>query len=255
MTNRVVPRVSNLLGFERDYFDPRLPVVITGGATVMPAFTRWTDAYLLNTLGDLRPLVMLTDGRRAKMRFPDYLSYLANPDAYQSSTGPVYMTDLYLKPAFLGPAVATLGNDAPCPLPRTGAFVERVAIFAGPKGTASEMHQDVFSPHVWVAQLRGEKAWRLYPPEELGADTAKRIDAFNDAFIGSPASELLLTPGDLLYLPPDWWHQVRNESSSVAVFGHFWTYPDARRWHAHTLTLSESQFRHEWLELWEAILT
>jgi len=252
----VVPRVVTFVRFERDYFIPQQPVVITGGAALLPAFSRWTDAHLLEALKDLRPLVMLADGRRARMRFSDYLSYLANPEAYQSTTGPVYMTDLFLKPAFLGPALAALALDALCPLPRPGEFVERVALFAGPKGTASAMHQDAFSPHVWVAQLRGEKAWRLCAPKDLEAASAGKTDAFNDADnVGASVYETLLKPGDVLYLPPDWWHQVRNESSSVAVFGHFWTYPDAHRWRDHTLTIADEAFRHEWRELWEAMLT
>lgn len=228
-----VPRIGAFAGFEHDYFIPRRPVIVTGGAALMPAFTRWTDDYLIDAAGDLRPLLMLADGRRARMRFGDYVSYLSNPGAYTSSLGPVYMTDLFLKPAFLGPALAALALDAPCPLPRSGEFAERTSVFAGPKDTASEMHQDAFSPHVWVAQLRGEKSWRLCEPNDLDAASAKTVDAFNDSGgVGAAVHEARLTPGDVLYLPPDWRHQVRNESTSIAVFGHFWTYPDARRWHA-----------------------
>jgi Cupin-like domain len=254
-TNLSLPKISIFDNFERDYFFLQKPVVIAGGASFMTAFTRWTDTYLLETLGNLKPLVMLADGRRARMRFADYFSYLVNPDAYQSTAGLVYMTDLFLKPAFLGPELAALALDAMCPLPRSGEFAERVAMFAGPKGTASEMHQDVFSPHVWVAQLRGEKAWRLCNPVDLDVTSAARVDAFNDTEnINVAVYETLLEPGDLLYLPPDWWHQVRNESSSLAIFGHFWAYPDARRWYADTLTITDEVFRHEWQALWESML-
>ena len=235
-------------------FRAALPVVIAGAARRMPAFERWTDAYLTQTLADARPVVRLADGRNARMHVKDFLDYLAEPARFPSSLGPVYLTDFYVRPGFLEPGRETLGEDVACPLPRGGPYAEWITLYAGPAGTGTSMHQDVFSTHTWLAQLRGEKVWRLCAPAALEPGVGESVDAFGDDDLGCDVYEAILGPGDVIYLPPDWWHQVVNRSASMALSGNFCTFDAARASLAEVLAGPDSLLKDVWSKAWRAVL-
>ena len=69
-------------------------------------------------------------------------------------------------------------------------------------------------------------AARLYPYEEGLTTNASQVDLdqpdlgrFPD-FEGLLHQECMLRPGDMLYIPPGWWHYVRSLSVSFSVS--FW---------------------------------
>ena len=51
---------------------------------------------------------------------------------------------------------------------------------------------------------------------ELENPDLDRFPLFNEA----PFTDCVLSPGDVLYIPPGWWHYVRSESVSFSVS--FW---------------------------------
>jgi len=80
-----------------------------------------------------------------------------------------------------------------------------------------------FSPHwddhdVAVLQISGEKLWRIYGN---GPELPRRTDSDLLASIsqrtlapGEPVKELVMRPGDLLYLPRGWVHNARATSTT-----------------------------------------
>ena len=44
-----LPKITNLAQFHDDFFLTNQAVVLEGAARTMPAFTKWTDEYLLET--------------------------------------------------------------------------------------------------------------------------------------------------------------------------------------------------------------
>lgn len=89
--------------------------------------------------------------------------------------------------------------------------------------------------HNLLAQVVGVKYVRLYPPSstprmypfEEGLTTNSSqvdLDAPDSArfpgFEGLPFLDIMLSEGQMLYIPPKWWHYVRSISISFSVS--FW---------------------------------
>ncbi|KAG9304751.1 hypothetical protein G9A89_003925 [Geosiphon pyriformis] len=104
----------------------------------------------------------------------------------------------------------------------------------GPKGTISPMHTDPY--HNLLAQVVGKKYIRLYGPEETPnvypfaqdnfLKNTSQVDIESPDYSQFPKFpsahyvECVLSPGELLYIPPGWWHYVRSLSVSFSVS--FW---------------------------------
>ena len=164
------------------------------------------------------------------------------------------MTDIYLRPSLLSPRLDAMEPDARCPLPRPGHWAERVTIYMGTPGTGAFLHQDIFGTQSWMAQIRGEKHWRLATPGARAPGTKDGLDLFDSPDLPFPVYDVTLTPGDVLYVPPHWWHQIRNEKSNLAVAGHFSSVEVARAGLAQAENSPDPQTRAEWPPLWRQIL-
>ncbi|CAG8459126.1 11097_t:CDS:2 [Diversispora eburnea] len=103
----------------------------------------------------------------------------------------------------------------------------------GPKGTISPMHTDPY--HNLLAQVVGQKYVRLYSPIETSKlypfegdfmSNTSQVEIENPnlekfpLFATAQFKECILESGDLLYIPPGWWHYVRSLSVSFSVS--FW---------------------------------
>ncbi len=104
----------------------------------------------------------------------------------------------------------------------TGRLSVNVA-WIGPAGTETPLHYD-WVPNLY-AQFQGRKRWQFWRP---GASlesrwggvgfTMSNVDV-HDGVEGvlPPDLELEVGPGDLLCLPPRWWHRVETLEDSIAV--------------------------------------
>jgi lysine-specific demethylase/histidyl-hydroxylase NO66 len=72
-----------------------------------------------------------------------------------------------------------------------------------------------FAPHyddieAFVLQLEGRKHWKLYKPRSEGEVLPRYSSSnFNEDEIGSPVLDVVLEPGDMLYFPRGFIHQVK----------------------------------------------
>ncbi|KAJ1871472.1 Lysine-specific demethylase 8 [Coemansia sp. RSA 486] len=107
-------------------------------------------------------------------------------------------------------------------------------VWFGPKGTVSPLHYDK-SDNLFV-QVVGCKYFRFYSPDESDRvyaypqesmlDNTSQVDVSNPdlgrypLFEKAQYTECVVRPGDMLYIPPKWWHYVRSLSISASIS--FW---------------------------------
>ncbi|KAG1441638.1 hypothetical protein G6F56_011389 [Rhizopus delemar] len=97
----------------------------------------------------------------------------------------------------------------------------------GPAGTVSPLHHDPF--HNLLVQVAGSKYIRLYDPHQSVypregiMNNTSQVDIENPnlqefpEFEKTQYVECILTEGDILYIPPKWWHFVKSLETSFNV--------------------------------------
>ncbi|RYG49769.1 cupin-like domain-containing protein [archaeon] len=142
----------------------------------------------------------------------------------------------------LDATTATTGSSVPSSAADECAGVDTVAaqaaedvavnMWLGPGGTVSCLHWD--APHNLLAQVFGRKRIRLYAPlatrDMYAADApmqnTSRVDvecvdaAQFPHFPATPDYDFILEAGDMVYIPPGWWHHVRSLDAACSLS--FW---------------------------------
>lgn len=127
------------------------------------------------------------------------------------------------------PTPPYVGREVKCSYDREGeAAMSRV--WLGPAGTISPLHRDPYHNvlcQVWGSKLvrmyRAEDSARMYPFPGGFLRNTSRVDAESpDAdrfplFDSTPRWEVILMPGDMLFLPAKTWHYVRATAPSLSV--------------------------------------
>ncbi len=234
---RIVERRSRLSGpefFDR-YYAANLPVVITDMLESWPAVSRWSPSHFKERFGDVE--VEASSGRdddpffdprskahRTRTRLGEFCDRIA--------TATSLTNDFYLvanngltKRAGLAPLLEDVGapneylDDR-----RTG---DCVSLWLGPAGTVTSLHHD--TANVLFCQAFGRKKVLLISPFELSLTrdihhgVYSAVDAEQpdlEAFpqlAGASVKEVVLAPGETLFIPVSWWHQVRALDASVSV--------------------------------------
>jgi hypothetical protein len=103
-------------------------------------------------------------------------------------------------------------------------------LFLGGKGTDTAIH-NAFSENLFI-QIRGLKRWRLYPPDHTPIfDPVANRSVYKSTYFQADQPdfdrypmarhmdyyETVLEQGDVLYIPPYYWHHVLNPVSSIGV--------------------------------------
>jgi hypothetical protein len=214
---------------------PPQPVVLRGAAAAWPAVRQWSFAALALLAPDLP--VQLVAGNRERdatclqrSTLGAYLHELDQQAQGRAAEGAAPLP--YLKEFDLLRALPALRGDLKLQdlWPRGGIVAHGAWI--GPAQARTGLHHDLLD-NLAVALL-GRKRFYLAPPgsvEALGAVSDKYdrwavparigIDELAGRAGAAACQVVDLAPGDALYVPRGWWHEVVNLTPSLLLGGFF----------------------------------
>uniref|UniRef100_A0A0G4I6S4 JmjC domain-containing protein n=1 Tax=Chromera velia CCMP2878 TaxID=1169474 RepID=A0A0G4I6S4_9ALVE len=243
-----IPRVhikdTSVREFIEKYEKPGLPVIIQGLMDDWPAMQNWEWSRLERKYrhGSFK-VGEDDDGHRIKMRLKYFLDYLR----HQTDDSPLYLFESACEDAtrtaglledFRIPDVFPF--DLHCVLGLDDRPPHRWFLI-GPKRSGTTVHRDPIGTAAWNALQSGEKRWCLFPPDlpkEIVKAKGLRREGEDDEAIDwfakllprlkrreGPGKLRILEgtqgPGEIIFVPPRWWHAVVNLSDTVACTQNF----------------------------------
>ncbi|MBA3774510.1 MAG: cupin-like domain-containing protein [Ramlibacter sp.] len=224
---RAAPSIERRCGlgadaFEREYRRGLRPVVMQGAAADWPAVREWSFERLAERCGDTRVVVDSYSSQRAReTTFAEFVSLLNG----NTGTGTV---PLYLQEWYYQEHCAQLAADLP-ELDiaqydfRRELYGEAVStnhqLWIGQKGGITRLHQDSYMVDVMHVQLVGAKRWSVLGPRANLPRTGDGRANFG-RLVDHPDTELMqcvLEPGDVLYLPAQWFHRIELLEDSMGL--------------------------------------
>lgn len=213
------------------------PVVIRGAARSWKATTTWSLDWLAEHHGDH---VVPTDDRDADGDIHSVPLREAVERTRAGQSGYARFSPLLLERPEL---VDDLDLSYLLQVTGTRARGVLFQLFSGGIGTRTETHCAIGN-NAFV-QVHGEKIWRFVAPQysaalrplPFGRPYFASATTLHDPSLAThpdvPIHEVHLQAGDVLLVPPFWWHQVDNPTESIGV---------AMRWHHPMQALRQSAF-------------
>ncbi|KAK7262554.1 hypothetical protein RJT34_30128 [Clitoria ternatea] len=237
LSSKLVVKKSalSLEKFLKDHYLCASPVVISDCMAHWPAKARWNSLdYLLRVAGDRTVPVevgknyLCTEWKQELITFSEFLQRI-NSDGC-SHGGPTYLAQ---HPLF--DQINELRRDIFIPdyCFAGGGELQSLNAWFGPAGTVTPLHHDPH--HNILAQVVGKKYIRLYAPslsEELFPHSGTMLSNSSQVDLDDIDErkfpkvqdlefvDCILEEGEMLYIPPKWWHYVRSLTTSLSVS--FW---------------------------------
>ncbi|XP_045254045.1 2-oxoglutarate and iron-dependent oxygenase JMJD4 isoform X10 [Macaca fascicularis] len=245
------PGAFSYADFVRGFLLPNLPCVFSSAFTqgwgsrrrwVTPAGRPDFD-HLLRTYGDVVVPVAncgvqeYNSNPKEHMPLRDYITYWKEyiEGGYSSPRGCLYLKDWHLCRDFPVEDVFTL------PVYFSSDWLNEFwdaldvddyrFVYAGPAGSWSPFHADIFRSFSWSVNVCGRKKWLLFPPgqEEALRDRHGNLpyDVTSPALcdthlhprsqLAGPPLEITQEAGEMVFVPSGWHHQVHNLQELCAV--------------------------------------
>ncbi len=231
------------------------PVVLTDAMSSWGALSRWSFDFFKVRYGadNVAPGFLSGTKRFNKlMTLPNFLDYLDAPDVptvglwvdpdtlypcpvpAEPSSIPLYLSwnvfglhpellgDIELSPTFVEDWLPLL----PLALRKTldgGTRYFAAGLMIGSKDATIGLHYDFLHTHAYLAQVIGKKRCVLFSPEDSAAlyDGEVNPDAPDfekfPLFRNATPYECTIGPGELLFMPAQWWHHVVSLEKSITV--------------------------------------
>ena len=232
-----IPRRENLdrQTFLDEHYAVSRPVIVAGALAGWPALN-WMPETLKRRLGDVE--VEYQAGRSSDAAFEEKMAAHTRRGPFSAFidqiTAPGAGNDVYMtaynaarNSAALAPLAADLGNLDAFLTPTGGALDGMPWI--GAAGSFTPLHHDLTNN--LIVQVVGRKRLRLAPPSETAKlgnarhvySDARDLDDPNLDFAKFPRLkdlrlyDVLLEPGEMIFVPVGWWHQVRALEFSITL--------------------------------------
>jgi LPS sulfotransferase NodH len=228
------------------YYSANRPVILQGLMKDWRAMEVWTPGYLKNIAGSQIVEVMTKRDadpnyernahlHRTKLPFSEFIDMV--------NSGKV-TNDYYLvanNAFFERPEMKPLLQDFI-------AFPEylnqeqggrQCFLWFGPAGTVTPLHHD--TSNILIAQVKGRKRYRLIPSTQLhyvynNEGVFSDVDCDNPdltqypEFIRADIIDIVLNPGEVLFMPVGWWHHVTALDVSITVSFTNFVFPNFLNW-------------------------
>ena len=213
--------------FAEEYLRPRRPVVFTDLMDTWAAKEKWTIDYFKNVHGDLRvPVVDNEYGKPGKnymksAREIPFREYLETIEA-----GP---TDMRMFLFNIFRHVPELCNDFQTPTIMDGFIDSYPFMFFGGEGAVVNLHYDIDMSNVFLNQFHGRKRVMLFSPEQSPYlyhqpfTVKSTVDILKPDYQRFPALkklrgyEVMLEPGETLFMPSGYWHHVEYVDAGYSI--------------------------------------
>ncbi len=222
--------------FYRNYFLKSKPVVITGVANKWDAISKWDVEYLRSSSEDAKVEVVVSKGqstisnqekgwathRKLDMGFHEFLSTIADSDKLRRH----YYLQYQKFENF-----PHLLNDFAVPKNYIRREQANTRFWIGSGKNITPLHHDTQSNI--LTQVRGRKKFTLFPPSESRAlypfPFHSKNRTLSPIVLKEPNYELyprfkqahpiecILEPGEMIFQPVFWWHQVETLSTDMAI--------------------------------------
>lgn len=234
------------------YYAANRPVVLTRIMQRWRALSTWTPGYLKERYGEVE--VEVTTGRSSDPH------YERNVDAHKS-TMPLgaYVdrvlaagepNDVYMvanNQNLERPALRPLLDDVEMfpELLDPAKTARSIFLWFGGAGTVTPLHHDPVN--VILAQVCGRKRFLLFPPSETSR-LYNDVGVFSDVDCEQPDAtrypryrpaasiEVVLEPGEAIFLPVGWWHHVRALEIGISVSFTNFCFPNQYAWYSPEVT-------------------
>jgi hypothetical protein len=246
--------------FHQKYLSGRgRPVILTDAMTTWKALSKWSFEFFKTRYGAERvvPTIWPGDKYLKVMEFGSYIDSLDDPsgqtsgfwidlttklpceDPPESPDTPLYLTgwrafnlhpelleDVELSPNFAEDWLPLLPKPFRKVLEESTKYLSG-GFLIGPAGSVATLHPDILHTHAYLAQVIGRKRCVLFSPDDSGYLYDGKVDPDRpDAekfplFRRATAYECTLHPGELLFMPADWWHYVVALEKSITVSYNF----------------------------------
>jgi hypothetical protein len=215
-------RISGPEEFDREFRKQAKPVVLEGLLDEWPALKNWSFNYLAAKCGPVQVIVDSYNSQRAReTTFGEFVEMLKSGPRPDRS--PIYLQEWYYQTS-----CPFLAEDMP-ELPiaqydfRRILYGDRIStnhqLWVGQRGATTRLHQDSYLIDVLHAQIIGSKHWLVMGPQaHLARDSSGQPDFLG--LLKNPETTIMqciLNPGDLIYLPAEWWHRIELLSDSVGL--------------------------------------
>lgn len=228
--------------FYREYWSRNQPVVFKGMADDWQAMSKWTFPFLSDTFGDC--LVEIQENREKDpnyelnsikhkkkvtvQEFIDRIGLGPSNDFYMTANNHIFESEE------MGALLNDIGSVPPYIAPPKerdkGWF-----LWVGPAGTITPLHHD--ENIIFHTQIKGRKKWKLISPLDTPnlynhKAVFSQVDLFNVDYNRFPLmrnvqiAEVVVEPGETLFLPLGWWHGVEALEPSISVSSVAFKYPN-----------------------------
>jgi hypothetical protein len=220
--------------FQKDFYEPHLPVVIKNLAKAWPAYSKWNWNYFKSLVGEQRVGIynnVKSDAYTPINTADDYKTFGEYIDMI--SEGPagwrIFLFNIF-------DHAPQLVKDFSWPEHLMKGFVKKYPmLFVGGETSITHMHFDIDLSHILHTQFAGRKRVLLFPFEEQHKLYRKPYEVLSLADFSNyykdgklnyqqfPALklakgyEVVLDHGDTLFMPAGYWHHMEYLDSGFAM--------------------------------------